>query len=761
MQIKKYLATGLSTVMAGATLAGGAFAQTSLSEYPDFLGTNGQLDAFVVVGADSQPSDVVGAGDIIAGLSQLSYNQVATSSGGTVVSSVGGTTEEVGIESSFGAAINFGNLLNDKDLPSLADSKITVYNDEGDNEEYDYHEEIYLQTAAQGDIIQLRTALTSTQRNQDYMDDIVLDVPSDSIKYLFVLDDDQDQDSLISGISSATDPLEINFLGRDLRIINADASSITVEVGERVELEGGNTYQTEDGKIIEFVRAASATESRIEVDGVANTIRAGASKTINGVEIKVVSVSNDEGTDADITEIVIGTSATNYQAEETYNNGDDFIIPCGTAWKSDGCDVSDADWEWEISGLDQIAKESVVLGVTFDQGLTDIDDNPPRVGSDNNVFDLPAGFARISLDGIVSSDSVKYTIEPSRESVYTSLDSSASDIKYRGILFEGNGEEDSFTTTNVGETDKMFFYLKPATSTTTTLHVANYDEGEGRFLEVSGAIGTDTSLGTITNDDASTTLHATSDVTTQDAATLTIELGGSASPDLSFFATEDASIQTQDSTERGFNWIGSEDGDGLSSGDIVYDTNGIGSYEENLLTASGIRVYNPDSNSGSDKIEFDFPNEYGSNYEVYVTIGTSDTTVSSTSTSGNSINQVVPITQSVTRLDSEVGSIERSSNLVLVGGPAINRLTAEAMGLQYPATGAASGISEGTGVIRIIDNAFTQGKVAVIVAGYESAETRLATSVLQQAATRLAGISGQSATVSGSSVTSAVITPSQ
>ena len=73
MQIKKFLATGLTAVMAGATLASGALASHSLSDYPDFLGQNGQLDVFVVVGADAQPADIVGAGDVVAGLSSLSY----------------------------------------------------------------------------------------------------------------------------------------------------------------------------------------------------------------------------------------------------------------------------------------------------------------------------------------------------------------------------------------------------------------------------------------------------------------------------------------------------------------------------------------------------------------------------------------------------------------------------------------------------------------------------------------------------------------
>jgi hypothetical protein len=167
-----------------------------------------------------------------------------------------------------------------------------------------------------------------------------------------------------------------------------------------------------------------------------------------------------------------------------------------------------------------------------------------------------------------------------------------------------------------------------------------------------------------------------------------------------------------------------------------------------------LKIFNPDSNAPSDKYKISVPSEYGSNdFQVFVTIGGSGTS-STTSSSGKTL---VPITTSVTKLDTEVGAAEKAKNLVLVGGPAVNRLTAEAMGLAYPAYGSASGITEGTAMISVIDDAFTAGKAAVIVAGYEAENTRLATSVLQQAATKLAGVSASSVTVHGASVASAQI----
>src|SRR3989338_6597204 len=61
MQIKKLLAAGaLATLMAGSTLA---FAE-DISNYPSPFVTSAGVASFVVIGADAQPSDVVGAIDM-------------------------------------------------------------------------------------------------------------------------------------------------------------------------------------------------------------------------------------------------------------------------------------------------------------------------------------------------------------------------------------------------------------------------------------------------------------------------------------------------------------------------------------------------------------------------------------------------------------------------------------------------------------------------------------------------------------------------
>jgi len=69
-----------------------------------------------------------------------------------------------------------------------------------------------------------------------------------------------------------------------------------------------------------------------------------------------------------------------------------------------------------------------------------------------------------------------------------------------------------------------------------------------------------------------------------------------------------------------------------------------------------------------------------------------------------------------------------------VGSAAVNRLSATAMGLEYPTYGS-SGLfpfAEGEGYIELVDGVVETGKYAVLVAGWEAEDTRDACSVLQQ-----------------------------
>ncbi len=85
----------------------------------------------------------------------------------------------------------------------------------------------------------------------------------------------------------------------------------------------------------------------------------------------------------------------------------------------------------------------------------------------------------------------------------------------------------------------------------------------------------------------------------------------------------------------------------------------------------------------------------------------------------------------VAKLDTELTAADKTANNVIsVGGPCVNKVTAELMGKTFPACGADSGIPEGKGWIKLYENAFNGGKVALVVAGWEAEDTRRATDIL-------------------------------
>ena len=74
--------------------------------------------------------------------------------------------------------------------------------------------------------------------------------------------------------------------------------------------------------------------------------------------------------------------------------------------------------------------------------------------------------------------------------------------------------------------------------------------------------------------------------------------------------------------------------------------------------------------------------------------------------------------------ESGAGSYD---NLILVGGPCVNTLTADYMGLTYPACEGASTITENKGIVQLFEDG---GKTALVVAGWEKADTQRAASAL-------------------------------
>lgn len=119
---------------------------------------------------------------------------------------------------------------------------------------------------------------------------------------------------------------------------------------------------------------------------------------------------------------------------------------------------------------------------------------------------------------------------------------------------------------------------------------------------------------------------------------------------------------------------------------------------------------------------------------------------------------VLPIVTDVVRLDSEVTDTDKTNrDLILVGGPCINTLVASLADdgtFDYTCD---SWPGRDFGMIKVVNDAFTTGKVALIIAGTRAADTDLAALVVQ-AGTALTGQTADTVEVTGT-VSSPTVTP--
>ncbi|MEM2932872.1 MAG: hypothetical protein QW622_01515 [Candidatus Pacearchaeota archaeon] len=111
--------------------------------------------------------------------------------------------------------------------------------------------------------------------------------------------------------------------------------------------------------------------------------------------------------------------------------------------------------------------------------------------------------------------------------------------------------------------------------------------------------------------------------------------------------------------------------------------------------------------------------------------------------------------------DTELTSELKAKNLVIVGGSAINRAAAEALDLPYPTYGSsdawqtATGVTgEGQAILKLLDNPYTAGKQALLVAGWSGSDTTKAAKALKES---IPGIAGKASVRLDTSAATAVI----
>ena len=319
-----------------------------------------------------------------------------------------------------------GDTYTHSDLSKLYDGEV-----EFDHDNYDVRETVTLAANS----VRLVTSLTYDEdfKNEPYL---VFD-QEDSIKYNYIFDDPVPY----AGISE-DEPLELSFLGKKLKIIDADANSITIRSGaELTGKEGDSLVATGFNPVT--VDAIAEDRVQVTVDGVTEVIQEGNAKKVNGVDITVDEIfyKNFAGANNFVT-LVIGDDV-----EKSIDSGDDYV-------------EDDDTFQWEIvtssGNLDRIS-------VVYHPKADDLDDDEPvyKVGQElkfpNNflVFDFKydGDFSNskyeVSFTEVTSSD-VKVAKIKSLDGKFLKVGTEDLDVAYTNgtSTFYKDTDNDWVTTTN-------------------------------------------------------------------------------------------------------------------------------------------------------------------------------------------------------------------------------------------------------------------------------------------------------------------------
>jgi len=310
MQIKRFVASSLAALMAGATFAGAALAATSVGGVLKTLGTQAAAGTpyLVVVGDTAAASDVVGAIDVASALAQQVTKEVAVP-GVTVFDVEGKVWNDVIL----GTPISAGELTK-TNIPYLIRDKFTF-----SGQDYYVTEKIVLPTGLKvnPDDVKFNGTL--------YLDSL------NGLEYKYVFNTELNFTTL--GVSYDR-PLEIKILGNAYYLLSVDKTSITIMSGN-VGIADATTPVEFGNYKVYVVDGASNDWAKIQIkDASGNVINTlimtqGEEKDTGlGFKIKLLRVYTSTITNTATAKLLVGS-----ELEKTISKDDEFV----------------KDWKWDIS----------------------------------------------------------------------------------------------------------------------------------------------------------------------------------------------------------------------------------------------------------------------------------------------------------------------------------------------------------------------------------------------------------------------------
>ncbi len=711
---KAVAAVATGALMVGATLAGSAMA-VDLGDFPGPFVEDNEWNCVGVLGTGGTSrsglaEDIIASAQVLTTLAQHTVPIEETEPTGltgvakVIVSGVSGESDEVEL---FDALNNvFGTNLDDLDLPMLIDKQYSATG--GDS--YDVEETVIL-----GSDIKI----------DQYEGDLGIEIPGSQLKYQFGFKDEID-DSNDDGMLTCADwegddaddvgTMDVEILGHDI--------TVTCLTNTTLKVQGGNEAVLNIGESVEYTSGDDTWE--IELKAVSEdsdkayfliSKNGGSAKS---AVIDVDSQKSESGIDVSLEEAFTTGTGSDAFAEIKYGDELSDTLTDGEEWPFD------EDYEVSFPTLSNNMKPAFQLVYAPDESIEDED----AIGMDERWQSYKEAFD-IKNKGLYVDDTVSVTIERTAASVYESMT---------------DGDTGSEETIHMNIPDEMSMYN--ASSTSVELYddlwlvrsggavVINSRNSDGTKLAIgkSDMVGYDPDPGSSAL--LSTGSYGSTDLklwwnNTNEILTLEIE------------EMENLTIVTYNDATDFIELVGA-DGDAVSS-DLVYNgtlpsgaamDDQIGTDDYDFWTAYGLLVADPQDNleSGDGKVELTIPE---SQQKLVVLIGKEEPTTRDLSegesygdveideiTVSGTIREagdVMPIAVDVAKLDTEIAD-PTATNMVIFGGPSVNALAAD---LGYTKSDFMDGSTK-IGLVELVENAFGGTNTAMIVAGYDAVNTRMA-----------------------------------
>ncbi|MFH1682684.1 MAG: hypothetical protein ABIA37_02705 [Candidatus Woesearchaeota archaeon] len=788
--VKKLVALGAGTTMLGATVMGAMAAD--LSSYPGSFQTDGVFNGYFVVGEAAQPIDNLAMTDIATSMWYSKSGSTTTVSGDAWLAETDGNFLELNENIS-----SIQTYLSAEDLTALADGSISNAKGNANYEQFLYFDE--------------NSAVIGFQEDDNDNIGPFYKIPNAGVIARYVLDFTEALESDIDSNQDLDDIEDkaISVLGKTYTITTAENTS----TGVKLVLMGGAVSDTLNEQETKTY-TVGGTEYKVSLLSVSTDTVNKVQFSVNGETTNKLADSESDvlsdGTNIGVSEITyqnyaggihsatffIGADKIELQNgsslkvnEETINEATVLITSTESAGDVSIDDLSvnmtaDDDFYMgigeKLSGEAELEEPQVLLTQNWDlyfAGLSSVPDESVSLtfseGDDQADLSLVLYDGQVSIPVVYqnsSSADEHYGGEDDNERLVLNVSNSITD---EDLFFLSTADPDDATT----DAKTYFLQYKGADDTGETnpkVRVKNVVTGETMERSFSGGVF-DLKLGGITFNFANASATSSDDFNikltsggstgySKSTDTGTVKLRTKGNNEVSIISANeslasevwtvqliiDDSDKFDDAGDAGLYALNVAI-DTASGNDELTATTGGGHYtllthpqDDNLQiggTAFGESSSVVSSDNSPNQYYLDIPKTQ-TQAMFYVTSGA---VASATSAVGGELALVQVV--DATRLDSEVSSIS-AQNLILVGGPCVNTLAAELLGNPADCT---QGFSPGKARLKMFDNG---ANMAMLVAGYSGADTRLAGKVI---AHRWKELNGEEVEVAGTTYSDATI----